>query len=53
LEAAFKQMTEDSSFQALIKQLGDEIHFQAGKEFENTWRQEWEGFAKVVAGAQK
>ena len=53
LEAAFKQMTEDSSFQTLIKQLGDEIHFQAGKEFENTWRQEWEGFAKVVAGAQK
>lgn len=53
LEAAFKNMTEDSSFQALIKQLGDETHFQGGKEFEATWRQEWEGFAKVVAGAQK
>ena len=53
LEMAFKQMTEDGSFQALIKQLGDEIHFQGGKEFESTWRQEWEGFAKVVAGAQK
>jgi tripartite-type tricarboxylate transporter receptor subunit TctC len=53
LEAAFKQMTEDSSFQALIKQLGDEIHFQGGKEFETTWRQEWEGFAKIVASAQK
>jgi tripartite-type tricarboxylate transporter receptor subunit TctC len=53
LEAAFKGMTGDSSFQALIKQLGDEIHFQGGKEFDATWRQEWDGFAKVVAGAQK
>jgi tripartite-type tricarboxylate transporter receptor subunit TctC len=53
LEAAFKGMTGDSSFQALIKQLGDEIHFQGGKEFDTTWRQEWDGFAKVVAGAQK
>ena len=53
LEAAFKQMTEDGSFQALIKQLGDEIQFQGGKEFETTWRQEWDGFAKVVASAQK
>jgi tripartite-type tricarboxylate transporter receptor subunit TctC len=53
LEAAFKHMTEDSSFQALIKQLGDEIQFQSGKEFETTWRQEWDGFAKVVASAQK
>jgi len=53
LEASLKQMTEDSSFQALIKQLGDEIQFQGGKEFETTWRQEWDGFAKVVASAQK
>ena len=53
LEAAFKRITEDTSFQALIKQLGDEIQFQGGKEFEATWRQEWDGFAKVVAGAQK
>jgi len=53
LEAGFKQVTEDSSFQALIKQLGDEIQFQGGKEFEATWRQEWDGFAKVVASAQK
>ena len=53
LEAAFKQITEDGSFQALVKQLGDEIHFQTGKEFEATWRQEWEAFAKIVASAQK
>ena len=53
LEAGFKQVTEDGSFQALIKQLGDEIQFQSGKEFEATWRQEWDGFAKVVASAQK
>jgi tripartite-type tricarboxylate transporter receptor subunit TctC len=53
LEAGFKQVTEDGSFQALIKQLGDEIQFQSGKEFEVTWRQEWDGFAKIVASAQK
>ena len=53
LEAAFKRITEDASFQALVKQLGDEIHFQGGKEFEATWRQEWDGFAKVIASAQK
>jgi tripartite-type tricarboxylate transporter receptor subunit TctC len=53
LEAAFRQMTEDKSFQALIKQLGDEIHFQGAKEFEATWRQEHDVFAKVVAGAAK
>ena len=53
LEAAFKQITEDGSFQALIKQLGDEIHFQTGKEFETIWRHEWEAFAKIVASAQK
>ena len=49
----FKQVTEDPSFKALIKQLGDDIHFQGAKEFEATWRQESEGFAKVVAGAAK
>jgi tripartite-type tricarboxylate transporter receptor subunit TctC len=53
LELGFKQATEDGSFQALIKQLGDEIQFQSGKEFEVTWRQEWDGFAKIVASAQK
>jgi tripartite-type tricarboxylate transporter receptor subunit TctC len=53
LEAAFRKMSEDKSFQALIKQLGDEVDFQGGKEFEATWRQEWEAAAKVVASAQK
>jgi tripartite-type tricarboxylate transporter receptor subunit TctC len=53
LEAAFRQMSEDKSFQALIKQLGDEVHFQGAREFEATWRQEHDTFAKVVAGATK
>jgi tripartite-type tricarboxylate transporter receptor subunit TctC len=53
LEAGLKRATEDGSFQALIKQLGDEIHFQSGKEFEATWRTEWDAFAKITAGAQK
>jgi tripartite-type tricarboxylate transporter receptor subunit TctC len=53
LEAAFRKMTEDKSFQALIKQLGDEVQFQGAREFEATWRQEHDSFAKVVAGAAK
>jgi tripartite-type tricarboxylate transporter receptor subunit TctC len=53
LEGVFKQISVDPSFQALIKQLGDEIHFQGAKEFEATWRQESESFAKIVAGAPK
>jgi tripartite-type tricarboxylate transporter receptor subunit TctC len=53
LEAAFRKMTEDKSFQALIKQLGDEVQFQGAREFEATWRQEYDTFAKVVAGASK
>jgi tripartite-type tricarboxylate transporter receptor subunit TctC len=53
LEAAFRHMTEDKSFQALIAQFGDEIHFLGAKEFEAAWRRESEEFAKVVAGAPK
>ena len=53
LEATFRKISEDKSFQALIRGLGDDVQFQGGKEFETTWRQEWDGFAKVVAGAQK
>ena len=52
LEAAFRKMSEDRSFQALIRGLGDDVQFQGGKEFETTWRQEWETFAKVVSGAR-
>jgi putative tricarboxylic transport membrane protein len=53
LEAAFKRITEDKSFQALVKQLGDDIQFLGGKEFEAAWRQESEEFAKVAAGVPK
>lgn len=53
LEAAFRKISEDKSFQALIKQFGDEVDFQGGKEFEATWRQEWDAAGKVVASAQK
>ncbi len=49
LEGAFRKISEDKSFQALIKQLGDEIQFQGGKEFEATWRAEWDQVAKIVA----
>ena len=53
LEAAFRKISEDKSFQALIKQLGDEVDFQGAKEFEATWRQEWDVAARVVAGTLK
>ena len=53
LETAFRKISEDKSFQALIQQLGDEIQFLGGKEFEATWRQEWDEVARVVAGTQK
>jgi tripartite-type tricarboxylate transporter receptor subunit TctC len=52
LEAAFKKLSEDRSFKALIKSLGDEVHFQGGKDFEKTWRDEWEQHAKIAAGAK-
>ena len=52
LESAFQKLSEDKSFRALIKSLGDEVHFQGGKEFEKTWRDEWEQHAKLVTGAK-
>ncbi|MBI2998693.1 MAG: tripartite tricarboxylate transporter substrate binding protein [Deltaproteobacteria bacterium] len=53
LEATFRKISDDKSFQALIRGLGDDVHFQGGKEFETTWRQEWEMFSKVVTAAQE
>lgn len=53
LEAAFRKVSEDKSFQALIKQLGDEVDFQGAKEFEATWRHESNVAASVVAGTLK
>jgi tripartite-type tricarboxylate transporter receptor subunit TctC len=42
LASAFKQMTEDKSFQALIKQLGDDVPYLGPDEFEKVWRAEYE-----------
>ena len=53
LEAAFKKMSEDPSFQGLIRSLGDDVNFQGSKEFEKTWREEWEQHAKLVTATQK
>ena len=53
LEAAFKKASEDPSFQALIRSLGDDVQFQGSKEFAETWRQEWEQHARLVAATQK
>jgi tripartite-type tricarboxylate transporter receptor subunit TctC len=53
LESVFKKISEDRSFVALIKQLGDEVDFQGSREFGATWRQEWDAIGKVAAGAQR
>lgn len=52
LETAFKHLSEDKSFKALIRSLGDEVNFQGGKEFEKTWREEWEQHSKIVSAAK-
>ena len=52
LEAAFKKIGEDKTFQGLIKDLGDDVYFQGGKAFEKTWRDEWEQHTRIVAGAR-
>jgi tripartite-type tricarboxylate transporter receptor subunit TctC len=53
LEAALRKLSEDKSFQALIKQLGDDVQFEGSKEFERTWRKEWDEGAKIVAATKK
>jgi tripartite-type tricarboxylate transporter receptor subunit TctC len=52
LEAAFRKLSEDKSFKALVKSLGDEVHFQGGQDFAKTWRDEWEQHAKIVTTAK-
>jgi tripartite-type tricarboxylate transporter receptor subunit TctC len=52
LEAAFRKLSEDRSFKALVRTLGDEVQFQGGKDFDKTWREEWEQHSRVVAGAK-
>ena len=42
LAAAFKQMTEDKSFQAMIKQMGDDVNYLGPDEFEKIWHAEYE-----------
>lgn len=53
LEGAFRKLSEDKSFVALIKSLGDQVNFQGGKEFDKTWRDEWEQHARIVNAAAK
>ncbi len=47
LAAAFKQMTQDRSFEALIKQLGDDVNYQGPDEFETFWRAEYEAHKEL------
>ncbi len=42
LATAFKQVTEDKSFQALVKQLGDEPGYMGPEEFSREWRAEFD-----------
>jgi tripartite-type tricarboxylate transporter receptor subunit TctC len=47
LASAFKQMTEDKSFQAMIKQLGDDVNYMGPDEFEKVWRAEYESHKEL------
>ncbi len=47
LAAAFKQMTEDKSFVALVKQLGDDVNYEGPDEFEKFWRAEYEAHKEL------
>jgi tripartite-type tricarboxylate transporter receptor subunit TctC len=42
LASAFKLMTEDKSFQALVKQMGDDVNYLGPDEFGKVWRAEYE-----------
>ncbi len=53
LASSFKQMTEDKSFQALIKQLGDEVNYLGPDEFEKVWRAEYESHKELGAFYKK
>lgn len=47
LAAAFKQVTEDKSFQALVKKLGDEPGYMGPEEFSKEWRAEFEAHREL------
>lgn len=47
LATAFKQVTEDKSFQALVKQLGDEPGYAGPGEFSREWRAEFEAHREL------
>ncbi len=47
LAGAFKQMTEDKSFQALVKQLGDETGYLGSDDFLKEWRAEFEAHREL------
>ena len=53
LAAAFKEITEDKSFQALVKQLGDDVHYMGPDEFEKVWRAEYEAHKELGKAYKK
>jgi len=53
LAGAFKEICEDKSFQALIKQLGDDVHYMGPDEFEKVWRAEYEAHRELGKAYKK
>lgn len=47
LAMAFKQITDDKSFRALIKKLGDDVNYLGPDEFEKVWRAEYEAHKEL------
>jgi len=51
--SAFNQHSKVTSGRNRDGDLGDDVQFQGSKEFAETWRQEWEQHARLVAATQK
>jgi tripartite-type tricarboxylate transporter receptor subunit TctC len=47
LALAFKKMTEDSSFVAMVKQFGDDIQYLGPDELAKVWKEEYEAHKKL------
>jgi len=43
----FKKVSEDKSFTAMIKQIGQEVNYLGPEEFTKAWREEYEEYKEL------
>ena len=53
LAAAFKKMTEDSSFKSIVKQFGDDIQYLGPDELAKIWKEEYETHKELGRAIKK